>query len=546
MAALIPSKQAVERTLAAIESASVPTDDELGALLKSPSLDTGLDHWALWTLVCLCRHVRRQKWVGYIVETKLKGDLSLLGRAGAMGHPEEIPQSGAVPDEPGWSYYFHGRGCCLTHQKDGVSIDVDFDDQGSTERIDRFFYSTFLEELKHPELPEQQLRRKAPLQHAWQANISVLVSAGCLETGRGLPITHLGQGLFSSLEPLVESMDALLTSDTVSANRRLLFAALSLGEVVLARQFCKQGELDPALAAEIDKAAEQLMRQRAAQFTGALQKTADNPDSCLLAALADLGIKFSKTAVTQCLFREPIDGVANTALAVLIDWNEPDLATTLEQLVGRRYEQAFGIRSRVSRFLGSDAGKDKLPRSYQLVHAITGYLNVVPPTLVKLELRDKLISLLEESSGANSGEAALLLYALSAARGLNRLRVALSGSVPAAHTDSAAACVLIGTAAAQQVLVDALVNPNLQIQHNAACALERFPSAEARELATRWQARLDGIDSPAGKEVAIEGRSITTYTFDDVSHANMSLFLTSALDRLRRDCGQILSRARSA
>src|SRR5690348_3177959 len=98
MAAQIPDSRAVEKIVAVLDSVQIPSDAELQALLGSPPLKTGLDHWQLWTLICLSRHIDRQKWVGYVVETRLKSDLAKLGTAGALGHPDDIPQAGDVPD----------------------------------------------------------------------------------------------------------------------------------------------------------------------------------------------------------------------------------------------------------------------------------------------------------------------------------------------------------------------------------------------------------------------------------------------------------------
>src|SRR5262245_53036598 len=70
--------------------------------------------WETWTLIGLIRHRRRQLWVGNIITERLGGNLLELGRMGAFGHPP-VPQRGPVPGLPEWEYYFHGRGCCLTH-----------------------------------------------------------------------------------------------------------------------------------------------------------------------------------------------------------------------------------------------------------------------------------------------------------------------------------------------------------------------------------------------------------------------------------------------
>ena len=541
MAAQIPNTHSVQQTVTAIESGRALTEVELHASLNVPGINTGLDHWHLWTLICLCRHLSRQKWVGYVVETRLKGDLAKVGTAGSLGHPDGIPQEGEVPDEPGWRYFFHGRGCCLTNKEDGASIDVDFTDEGASDRIDRFFYSNFLQDVKRPEFPERLLQRKAPLQHAWQANIDALSLAGCLEVKRGIRITQLGREMAEALEPILDWIAELTRAESVSARQRLLYAALNLGDLILSEQVAERAEIGKGLTAAIARAAEQAKERRATRLIESLQAKPPVADGCQLAALADLGINYAKPLATQCVFRTPVDGVANTALAILVDWNELDVVKCLEELIERRYAQAFGFRSLAGVLFGGESTKDKQPREYQIVRAVIGLLQRSRPGSLKSKLRDRILSLLEATSGANSGEAALLLYAFDNNRGLNRLRLSLSGEMPAAHSDSAAACVLLGTRDVQQILLEALDNPDLQIQHTAACALKRFPSAEARESAARWYARLDGIDSPQGKEVSIDGQTITAYTFDDVSHANQDMLFSSALDRLRKDFALILS-----
>ena len=85
MAAQLPDSRAVQTTVAVLNSDQVVSDAQLRDLLDSPALNAGLDRWQLWTLVCLCRHISRQKWVGYIVETRLKEDLAKLGTAVRLG-----------------------------------------------------------------------------------------------------------------------------------------------------------------------------------------------------------------------------------------------------------------------------------------------------------------------------------------------------------------------------------------------------------------------------------------------------------------------------
>lgn len=546
MPAQIPDPLSVQKTVAVLQAAVPPSDDQLRGLLDSPGLNTGLDRWQLWTLVCLCRHLSRQKWVGYIVESRLKGDLVNLGTTGSLGHPDGIPQEGDVPDEPGWRYYFHGRGCCLTHQNDGINIDVDFTDEGASDRIDRFFYSRFLEDLKRPEFPERLMQRKEPLQHAWQANIDALELEGCVETKAGVHITQMGKDLAEAIDPVVAQIVELAKTNSPTALRRSIYAALSLGDVLLAQELADAAGLGQALAVAIAHSAEEAKQHRAASFIGTLRAASSGADTCHLAALGDLGASYAKPLVTECLFRTPVDGLANEALAILLNWNEKDLLEVLEQLFDLRHNQAFGLRSIARALFPGRVENDKQPREYQVVHASVALLQRAAGEALKPQLREKLISLLPSSGGANSGEAALLLYALNPERGLNCLRIALSGKIPAAHKDAAAACVLIGTHETMQILVEAIDNPSLRIQHAAACALKRFPSADAREQAAKWWARFDGIDSPQGKEVSIAGKTITTYPMDEVMHANMDAFFTISLDRLRKDFGLILAQAASA
>lgn len=541
MAVQLPDSGAIERTLAVLNSDQVPSDGQLRALLKCPVLNTGLDRWQLWTLICLCSHLHRQKWVGYIVETRLKGDLAKLGRAGSLEHPDDLPKEGEVPDEPGWRYYFHGRGCCLTHERDGTSIDVDFTDEGASDRIDRFFFSGFLEDLKRPEFPESELQRKAPLQHAWQANITGLVSEGCIEVNRGLHVPQIGRDLIERIEPVVAQISELAKATSPPTRRRLVYAALSLGDVLLAERLASSAELGEALANEIMHVAEKAKERRAAELTERLRTSSSGTDTCQLAALAELGVGYAKPLVTESLFRTPVDGIANQALAILVSWNEPDLWGQLESLFDLRYSQSFGSRSIARPAVSNGVENDRQPREYQLVHAAMALLQRSPAESLRPRLREEVVSLLEAADRANSGQAGLLLYAVNREKGVNRLRAALSGKVPAAHTDAAAACVLLGTPEAKQILVEALDNPNLQIQHTAACALKRFPTPEARELAARWSARFDGIDSPLGQEVSIAGKTITTYPMDDVMHANADIFFSASLDRMRKEFGVILA-----
>src|SRR5262245_58438139 len=78
-----------------------------------------LSPWGVWTLIGLIRHLDRQRWVAGLVQYQLQGSGPELAAAGALAHPEGIAQQGVVPGFIDWEYYFHGRGCCITHRVTG-------------------------------------------------------------------------------------------------------------------------------------------------------------------------------------------------------------------------------------------------------------------------------------------------------------------------------------------------------------------------------------------------------------------------------------------
>jgi hypothetical protein len=158
---------------------TVAERSELGAELE----ETDLSPWALCTLVALARHLVRQEWVADVVRDRLGGDPALIARAGGFGHPEHIEQDGSVPGLPGWKYFFHGCGCCLSEPSSGTSIDVDFYEDGRSDGIDPYFYANYLESLRHPEPVEASIIRLHPSFRTVSVSIEELVEQGFLSKG---------------------------------------------------------------------------------------------------------------------------------------------------------------------------------------------------------------------------------------------------------------------------------------------------------------------------------------------------------------------------
>lgn len=100
-----------------------------------------------WLLVCLMRQLVRQRWLVKVIDERL------------MAKWDEGEEEGEVPGLPGWTYDFHGRGCCLSSA--GEILDVDFHgDEGTT--IDPYFFATRLFSLKAPGFPEVRLMALLP------------------------------------------------------------------------------------------------------------------------------------------------------------------------------------------------------------------------------------------------------------------------------------------------------------------------------------------------------------------------------------------------
>jgi hypothetical protein len=133
-----------------------PPGDLANAIRALPDVGRLPSPWVTWTLIGLVRHRRRQLWVAEVVATRLGGDLEAIARRGSLGHPQDVSQQGLVPGLTEWEYYFHGKGCCLTHRGTGEAIDVDFFGP-EAEYFDTYFYIKYLKSLKEPEPAEARL-----------------------------------------------------------------------------------------------------------------------------------------------------------------------------------------------------------------------------------------------------------------------------------------------------------------------------------------------------------------------------------------------------
>ncbi len=540
MQAAKPSAAIVDEVVRRLAADEPPTDSELANLLDTPKITTGLDHWALWTLICLRRHLDRQHWVGYMVESRLKGDLRKIGCAGAFGHPEELPQSGDIPGEPDWKYYLHGCGCCLTNKKTGESIDVDFTREGACDLVDPFFYSSYLASISNPAFPESLIRRNEPLEDSWQVEIDCLEAAACIEVEHSSSLTSTGLQIADALAPLWKQIPELLEWGTNSSLRKATYSSLSVGDVVLAHQCLSRTDAGGNLTKAVADRCTQAKNKRKSFLEASLRREVFHAHG-YVAALASLGPEHSQSFITDLMFQNPVDGAANTALEILRAWNLPDLPRVLEKLLKRRYAEATGlgaVRNSLRKWVTKK--DDRQPRNYQITKAATALFQRVRWDSLDKDVRERIRFLLESAGGAQAGVAALLLHLVGNGQGLHCLRRALSCSIPAAREEAAAACVIIGTNETKRILNEALQNSDKEIQHMAACALAAFPAADAVQTARQWFTRNDGIKEPLGTEVTVLGRTAPVFTFEEVSHANMDGFFKCSLEKLRQEFEPIL------
>ncbi|NTX52976.1 hypothetical protein [Myxococcus sp. CA039A] len=143
-----------------------------------------------WLLVCLMRQLVRQRWLVRIIDERLTPKW------------DEGEEDGDVPGLEGWTYDFHGRGCCLSSA--GEILDVDFHgDEGTT--IDPYFFATRLHSLSAPGVPEVRLMALLPGRDLVVSAIRELQNQGLLRH----PTSEHVFRLPPELEALAEAAETL-------------------------------------------------------------------------------------------------------------------------------------------------------------------------------------------------------------------------------------------------------------------------------------------------------------------------------------------------
>jgi hypothetical protein len=270
--------------------------------------------WEAWTLLALYRHRRRQLWVGEIVET-LGTTRERVSGFGNLALPEK--QSGVVPGNSDWEFYFHGIGCCLTHRQTGEAIDVDFHG-GSAEHISVFFYEQFLKSLRSPAGVEERVLRLHPKAEAMSLSFDALVEAGAMTK-------QMHQPARISEEALEHDEAALRFCDLWNAGKNRTELAAAIGDWLYVGEENSSAQ-SRAQAQQINEARKQRLL--------AIYRSAEHP-STALEALSDLEIEELPELVIEVL-RGPICGTTSSAIKIveakpaLADW-WPEVYATMKR-----------------------------------------------------------------------------------------------------------------------------------------------------------------------------------------------------------------------
>jgi hypothetical protein len=463
-----------------------PPEDLAAAVRSLPDAGHLPSPWETWTLIGLVRHRERQLWVGEVVTTRLHGSLIDLARMGAMGHPQDIPQQGPVPGLPEWEYYYHGRGCCLTHRVTGESIDVDFYDD-TAEYFDSWFYTNYLESLRQPEPPEQRLLALHASIRPVQLALTDLLACGILAPlpGRDIHPFRLAPAVLPHVEAIARFCEAW-----ANPGRRLWLAAL-VADWPAAHEAALRG--DPTLAAWTAGPAERCRELRRQRLLQALPEERFAPEALL--ALADLGAEELVPALKKALQGPPC-GLTSTALAIISRQDDASWCPRVHALFRRL-----------------DPG-GPIPQPHLWMASLKFLLRHGHSS-------DEMVAALPRAAGYEMGEACLLALERAPELVLPLVRRALRSDVPANRTTVAAILALIDRPWSRRELMAALEASDDQ-EHTADCraALRECRDGEAQRAVQAWEER-NPHEPERGTFLQIEGRVVGPFiSMDEVMLRN--------------------------
>lgn len=456
----------------------VHSDELLSGVVSAFSASYRENARAMTVLAAAYKHLATQQWVANIVINNLGANLLELGRLGGLGHPQNIPQGGKVPNLANWQYFFHGRGCCLTCE-DGTSIDVDFPD-GRADIIDTYFFSNYLQSLPSPPLPFSRLVDKKPSENSWMAELPKLKNLGFISGDQIFEIIDAGKHRGKNLVGLWQAIES---TDNIYAKAH---AALLLEDYVLALKFIGSDKT----SRNIDRIQQLAANSCEEYFSQLMNECFSLKDRDLrnnLEAAAALGETYTRKVIDWILKRNTYDAV----MLLMIDMMESIGAKQYETELIRLIKQSWRARP---------------PQPAIRVYAVKSLMGIYSPSSLPNNYRSIFIKALKKRLDRMGDEAAKQLYLLDKKLGLKLLADTLKNGVPYARDNAAVALAVIGTTEAENVL-------------------EKHSSLTTRTiLAIKNNIPIAKVE-PFGQEVEIEGRAVRTYSFDDIEMANKESFL---------------------
>jgi hypothetical protein len=488
----------LDALLAAFARAEEPEPVDIATFLQGlPDPGALPSPWETWTLIGLVRHRERQLCVAEIIRTRLGGTLSDLAAVGALGHPDGVPQSGVVPGMPEWEYYFHGRGCCITHKIDGDAIDVDFWDD-SAEYFDTFFYKNYLESLRRPEPPEQRLRELHPSARAVTIAINDLIANRALT-----PLPDHETHPYRIADHVLASAAAAAAFCTAWAktDRRVWLAAL-VGDWPAAHEATAGRPELAAVTAPRAELCREIRRQRLRRDLGEQYRAAD-----ALQSLADLGA----ADLDQCLedaLRGPPSGLISAALDIIGKQDDPRWCPHLYDLF-RRIDPT-----------------QQAPQPHIWITSLKFLLRQGYQTA-------EMLAALPKAGGTEVGEAVLLALEHAPDLALPLIRKGLLADIPINRSQVAAILALIAKPWSRRELLGALgASDDQEKTADARAAIVESGDEEAQRAVLAWEER-NPHENEVGSYLEIGGRRLGPfYTFGEISLKNRASWIRYEMDKL--------------
>lgn len=472
-------------------------DDEISLLQRLPDPGVLPSPWETWTLICLTRHRKRQLWVAEIIRTRLRGAPVDLATLGALGQPEGVAQSGPVPGMPEWEYYFHGRGCCISHKVDGAAVDVDFWDD-TADYFDTFFYANYLESLRRPEPPEQRLRELHPSVRTVTIAIADLLAAGAL-TSRPGSDSHPYR-LADEVMAIADDIDSFCNA-WPHRDRQVWLAAL-IGDWLAADKAAAGRSELTAITSPRARRCREIWWQRLRRALSEQYRGAD-----ALQALADL----RAPGLDQCLeetLSGPPSGLISAALDVIGQQDDPRWCARVRKLLSRV----------------NPAGQFPQPHIW-----ITSLKFLLRHGYATTEV----IASLAKAGGTEVGEAVLLSLEYAPNLALPLIRRGLLADVPIDRTQVAAVLALINAPWSRRELLGALeASDDQEKTADVRAALLESGDEEAQKAVLAWEGQ-NPHENETGGYVEIGGRTLGPfYSFGELWLKDSTLRIQYEMDNL--------------